>query len=128
MRTVFATLVLAVAMFARPLPVFAGSEVLSGSALTSFVSGKVVYVSTSTGSMPIRYSSNGTMSASSGGIGKLTGLGSDTGKWWVKGSRLCQRWTTWLEAKTHCVTVRKAGGKVHWTSTSGKSGTATVGK
>lgn len=128
MPTIFSAFMLGFAMLAGSVSAFAGSDVLSGSALTSLVSGKVVYVSTSTGSMPIRYRSNGTMSASSGGIGKLTGLGSDTGTWWVKGSRLCQRWKTWLDAKTHCVTVRKAGGNVHWTSTSGKSGTATVGK
>lgn len=97
-----------------------------GKDLRSAVRGKVVSVSTPVGSLPVRYNANGTMSASSSGIGRLTGLASDKGRWWVKGNQLCQRWKTWLKGKTHCVTVRINGTKVHWTSTSGRTGLATI--
>ena len=106
--------------------VLAGGEAVSGQKLISAVSGKVVHVSTAVGAVPVKFHSNGTMSASSGGIARLTGVASDKGKWWVAGSRLCQRWSTWLEGKTHCLLVKIDGSKVHWTSTSGKSGLATI--
>ncbi len=101
-------------------------EAVSGKKLVTAVSGKVVHVSTPVGAVPVKYHSNGTMSASSGGIAKLTGMASDKGKWWVSGSKLCQRWSNWLEGKTHCLMVKIDGSKVHWTSTSGKSGLATI--
>lgn len=104
----------------------ADGEAVSGNKLISAVSGKVVHVSTPVGAVPVKYHSNGTMSASSGGIARLTGVASDKGKWWVAGSRLCQRWKTWLEGKTHCLLVKIDGSKVYWTSTSGKSGLATI--
>lgn len=104
----------------------AAGEAVSGKKLVSAVSGKVVSVSTPVGAVPVKYHSNGTMSASSGGIAKLTGMASDKGKWWVSGSKLCQRWSNWLEGKTHCLLVKIDGSKVRWTSTSGKSGLATI--
>ncbi|MEL6422983.1 MAG: hypothetical protein AAFQ42_11110 [Pseudomonadota bacterium] len=54
------------------------------------------------------------------------GAPKDTGNWWIKGNRLCQRWNVWFEGKTRCLAVRRRGATFHWQDQSGKKGTATI--
>ncbi|MFM1816887.1 MAG: hypothetical protein RLZ98_3582 [Pseudomonadota bacterium] len=80
------------------------------------------------GSLPIRYRANGTMAGSVGVmLSNYTGSKSDTGKWWITGNRLCQKWSKWLDGRSHCYTMRKVGDKrVSWSRDDGRTGVATI--
>jgi hypothetical protein len=51
---------------------------------------------------------------------------SDTGKWWVDNDQLCQKWSSWLEAKSYCFRLTRDGNSVHWVRDDGLSGTARI--
>lgn len=103
---------------------------LSGDTLKKAVSGKTVNLNVSGVNLPIRYSANGTMSGKVNGfVAAVAGEDrpSDSGKWWVKGDQLCQRWNSWLEKKPYCYKLTMNGGSVLWKRNDGRSGTATIG-
>lgn len=102
----------------------ATADDMTGAEIKKAVSGQTVYVSTDVGSLPIKYRSNGTMQAQSTAIASVTGVKSDSGRWWVSGKKLCQKWKRWLKGKAHCITLRRNGSKYVWTAPSGKTGTA----
>ena len=52
---------------------------------------------------------------------------SDRGKWWVSGSQLCQRWSSWMEGKSYCYTLTRRGNSVSWVRNDGRSGSARIG-
>ncbi len=104
----------------------ATADELAGPAIKQAVSGKIIHVSTPVGTLPIAFGSNGTMRARSSAIARLTGIAKDKGRWWIKGGKLCQKWKTWLKGKAHCVSVRRQGKKLVWTSTSGRTGVARI--
>jgi len=102
---------------------------LAGDDLRDTIGGRTVVMQAMGVSLPVVYRSNGTMAsrmqsyvAAMAGESKL----SDSGKWWIKGEMLCQRWRHWLDGKTHCFSLRLSGTTIHWTSTSGHSGTARI--
>jgi len=99
---------------------------MAGADIKKAVSGKTVHVTTSMGSLPITYHSNGTMKSNSNSIARLTGVGKDKGRWWISGHKLCQKWKTWLKGEAHCVSVQRKGDKLMWTGTGGRSGTARI--
>jgi hypothetical protein len=48
------------------------------------------------------------------GDGTALGLGrwlapKETGRWWVRGDRLCQQWPTWYDGKPSCFQIRMTG-------------------
>ena len=109
-------------------PVFA-SENLSGDELKQTISGKQVYLSTPFGGeFPLSYKSDGTVD----GSGKAVGLGkymqpTDSGRWWVDGEQLCQKWTSWYKGKQFCFTIKSEGErKISWTRDDGMSGLARI--
>lgn len=110
---------------------FAEPAALSGDALKKAISGKTVNLAYSGMSLPIRYSANGTMSGRvSGFIAAAAGEDrpADSGKWWVKGEQLCQRWNRWLDKKPYCYRLTMSGGSsVLWKRNDGRSGTARIG-
>jgi len=99
---------------------------MAGPDIKKTVSGKTVHVTTSLGPLPITYHANGTMKSKSTTIANLTGVGKDKGLWWISGHKLCQKWTTWLEGKAHCVSVQRRGNKLMWTGMGGRTGTARI--
>lgn len=101
---------------------------MSDGALRKAIAGRTVLLATPMGSLPINYRSNGTMFGSVNLIlSGYTGSKKDTGRWWVSGNQLCQRWSKWLEGQSYCYTMRKVGGsKVVWNRSDGRSGTATI--
>jgi hypothetical protein len=107
-------------------PSAVADQALAGDNLRDTVAGKTMVVDTPVGALPIRYQSNGTMSGNSKAIAQITGTAKDSGTWWVARNKLCQRWDNWLDGKQHCLTIRKEGTVMHWNSTDGRSGTATV--
>ncbi len=112
------------------LPHNAGAEPLKGAELRNLINGKRIYLSVPLGGeFPLYYKKGGTVD----GSGEATGLGrtmkpNDSGKWWVKGPNLCQKWKTWYDGKVFCFTITKtAEAKIAWTRDDGYSGTARIG-
>lgn len=109
-------------------PAFA-SENLSGDTLRETISGKQVYLATPFGGeFPLRYRANGVVD----GSGKAVGLGkfmqpTDSGKWWVDGERLCQKWQSWYKGKQFCFTIQSTGARsIAWKRDDGLAGTARI--
>ncbi len=107
----------------------AGAAPLSGDALKSFISGKRIYLAVPLGGeIPLTYRRNGVVD----GTGESAGLGKymtpkDSGRWWVSGSRVCQKWQEWYDGRTFCFTVTKlSGNRIRWVRDDGKSGVARV--
>ena len=94
--------------------------------LQGVVANKTVVLHTPAGGLPISYSDNGTMIGRARNLEFYTGSAFDRGTWWVVANQICHRWRSWLGGKDHCVTVRMDGEKVHWKSSDGYSGTATI--
>jgi hypothetical protein len=95
--------------------------------LQGVVANKTVVLHTPAGGLPISYSDNGTMVGRAKGMEFYTGSAYDRGTWWVVANKLCHRWRSWLGGKDHCVTVKMESDTVHWKSSDGYSGTATIG-
>ncbi len=122
-------LLLALATFAA-LPHYAGAQQLEGAQLKKLINGKRIYLSVPLGGeFPLYYKKGGTVD----GSGEATGLGrtmkpNDSGRWWVEGPKLCQKWQTWYDGKVFCFTINKtAEAKIAWTRDDGYSGTARIG-
>ncbi len=104
-------------------------EPLAGARLVELVSGKRVYLATPLGGeFPLHYEPGGLVT----GDGTKVGLGRflaprETGRWWVDGKRLCQKWPTWYKGQTSCFTITPTGpGRISWTRDDGTSGRARI--
>lgn len=108
----------------------AGAEPLRGPEVRSLVEGKRVYLSTPYGvELPLHYKTDGSVAGDISGI-SLSNLlvPRETGRWWVKGDELCQKWPSWYDGKTLCFELsRKGGGTITWVSRDGRKGTARIG-
>jgi hypothetical protein len=110
-------------------PTSASADMLSGTALKSFVSGKRIYLAVPLGGeIPLTYRKNGRVD----GTGEAAGLGrymtpKDSGRWWVSGNKLCQKWQEWYDGRTFCFTVTKmSDSRIRWVRDDGKSGVARI--
>lgn len=101
---------------------------MDSGALRKAVVGKTVSLLTPLGALPINYRGDGTMWGKAGTLSIYTGSERDRGRWWIVADKLCQRWTTWLDGKSHCFRLRQQGRTVHWTRSDGLSGTATIAR
>lgn len=99
---------------------------LLGDSLRAAVAGKTVLLATPVGSLPSAYRTNGTMTAKAAHLAQFVGSESDSGRWWVTGSELCQQWTTWLDEQAYCYRMRRSGSTVHWSRNDGRTGTAEI--
>ncbi|MBM7849859.1 hypothetical protein JOD31_000071 [Methylopila capsulata] len=115
--------------------VLAGSTVhaqdLAGDALSETIAGRTVYLATPLGGeFPLNYRKDGVVD----GSGDAVGLGrfmqpKDSGRWWVDGPKLCQKWRTWYDGKAFCFTVASLGGdKIAWVRDDGLKGTARIAR
>ena len=125
----FAASVFVLSFAVLAAPTGASAEVLSGAALKSFVSGKRIYLAVPLGGeIPLTYRKNGRVD----GTGEAAGLGKymtpkDSGRWWVSGNKLCQKWQEWYDGRTFCFTVAKVSdSRIRWVRDDGKSGVARV--
>ena len=104
------------------------SQKLSGSDIKKTISGQKVVLATSYGSFPLRYSASKRVT----GDGSELGLAKffapkETGKWWVRANKLCQKFPTWYSGRTFCFTLEKTGpSTLKWRRSDGFSGTATI--
>ena len=124
-----AMLFLALASALPAAPALASGEALSGAALKSFVAGKRIYLAVPLGGeIPLNYRKNGRVD----GSGEAAGLGrymtpKDSGRWWVSGNQVCQKWQEWYDGRTFCFTVTKLSeNRIRWLRDDGKSGVARV--
>ncbi len=108
----------------------AHADLLKGGDLKQAVSGKRIYLAVPLGGeFPLYYASSGRVD----GSGEAAGLGrflkpNDSGRWWVDGSKLCQKWQSWYDGKTFCFTINKVSdSKIAWTRDDGYAGTARIG-
>jgi hypothetical protein len=111
-------------------PAAAAELALSGDGLRQAVSGKTIYLKISGFELPIRYSASGTMKGSMSAVAAALARGdgaSDSGKWWVAGDQLCQKWTSWMDGKSYCYRLTQNGQSVRWLRNDGRSGTARIG-
>lgn len=110
--------------FALAVPGVAVAETLSADELQKTFAGKTISLAAPFGSLPITYSTGGTMVARSRAMQVFSGHYEDRGTWRISGNRFCQRWNIWYKGKEQCFTVSRAGSTLKWTSNDGMSGTA----
>ncbi len=103
---------------------------LEASDIREKVTGKRIYLAAPLGGeFPLFYRRDGQVD----GTGEAVGLGrlarpTDTGRWWISGNRLCQRWQTWYDGKQMCFQLISLGGdKLRWNQDNGDTGTARIG-
>ncbi len=95
------------------------------------VAGKRIYLQTPLGGeFPLNYRKNGKVD----GDGQAFGLGKfmapkDSGRWWIEGGRLCQKWTEWYDGKTQCFVLTRTGDTtLYWKRNDGLEGNARIGQ
>lgn len=106
----------------------ASGDTLSGKELRILLAGKTIHISAPFGTVPVRYSAGGTMSAKSKAMGVYAGVAEDRGTWRISGNQFCQRWNIWKKGQEQCFSVSLTGSKVRWQSDDGSSGTAYAAK
>jgi hypothetical protein len=104
-----------------------GSRPLAGDELRRAIAGKRVYLAVPLGGeFPLFYRNDGRVD----GSGEAVGLGrflkpSDSGRWWVDGQKLCQKWQTWYDGRVFCFTVTPRGSdRIAWVRDDGEKGVA----
>lgn len=107
----------------------ANAEQLKGRQIASLVSGKTVYLATPYGfEFPLAYRADGTVRGD--GTGTLLArffAPKETGRWWVRNRKLCQKWQNWYRGKTLCFEIEKTGPRsINWLRDDGYSGTARI--
>ena len=125
----FGTFVVAAGITLSALPALAEPSQLAGDELRNAVSGKTVYLNVSGFELPIRYSAGGRMTGSINAVAASFSRGdgtSDSGKWWVAGDQLCQKWTSWMDGKSYCFKLTRQGNSVQWVRDDGRTGTARI--
>ena len=124
-----ATIALTTAAFANEST--GGPRKLGGAEIRQKVTGNRIYLAAPLGGeFPLFYRADGRVD----GSGEALGIGrwirpTDTGRWWVNGDRLCQRWQVWYDGKTMCFTLTDLGsGKLRWVQDNGDTGVARLGR
>jgi hypothetical protein len=104
---------------------------LAGPEIRDLIAGKRVYLAVPLGGeFPLYYQTNGQVN----GSGDAVGLGrflkpNDSGRWWVDGNKLCQKWMTWYDGKPFCFQIVDQGSdRIGWIRDDGYSGTARISR
>ncbi len=104
------------------------AELLDGTEIRETIGGKRVALRVVGIDFPMHYKVDGLVT----GDGSGTGLGryfapKETGRWWVTGNEMCQKFPTWYEGRTLCFQLRKTGPQqLEWMREDGKSGLARI--
>ncbi|MGE3229063.1 MAG: SH3 domain-containing protein [Hyphomicrobium sp.] len=106
---------------AEPVP-------LANDELKQTVSGSVVEIDTPVGTtVPMRFGTDGLVSAEAGVLAPVLGAAKDRGRWWVDGDKLCTKWFRWFDAGVRCLTIARDGSRIYWRKVDdGETGTGTL--
>lgn len=101
---------------------------LSNDDLKRTVAGSVVEIDTPLGTtVPMRFGTDGLVSAEAGVLAPVLGSAKDRGRWWVDGDKLCTKWFRWFDAGVRCLSIALDGTRVHWRKIDdGETGTGTL--
>ena len=105
------------------------ASALQGEEIKALIGGKRVYLSTPLKiELPLYYQADGSVT---GNIAKFSMASmfapKETGRWWVEGNRMCQKFPTWYKGRQFCFTIEKLGGnRISWVRDDGYSGTARI--
>lgn len=131
MRLKTGMILLLAGLTAAASPAIAETGPMSGKEIRQAVTGNRIYLQTPFGGeFPLFYRTDGVVD----GSGKALGLGrfmapTDSGKWWIKGDRLCQQWSEWYEGRQQCFELRRTGeASLYWKRDDGLEGEARIGQ
>ncbi|THV20255.1 hypothetical protein [Peteryoungia ipomoeae] len=106
------------------------NERYSATDIREDIIGKRIYLATPFGGeFPLNYRPNGVVD----GSGEALGLGrfakpDDKGRWWIRGNRLCQQFTSWYKGAPMCFELIRTGERtLKWIRDNGQTGTARIG-
>lgn len=101
---------------------------LTNDELKQAVSGATVEIDTPLGTtVPMRFGTDGLVSAEAGVLAPVLGASKDRGRWWVDGEKLCTKWFRWFDAQERCLTIARDGSRIHWRKIDdGETGTGTL--
>ncbi len=108
----------------------ASAQELSGTKIRDLISGERVYLSTPFGvEVPLNYKAGGQVTGDVSGVSAARIFAPrETGRWWVQGNRLCQKWPTWYKGRQFCYSITQIGeNRISWVRNDGKTGTARIG-
>jgi hypothetical protein len=111
-------------------PALASAEVMDGKDIRSDIIGRTIYIATPLGGeLPLSYHSSGQLEGTGRALGFAAfGKPSDTGKWWIKDDKLCQRFETWYQGNVNCYRLEHTGAdRIRWTRDNGQKGVARIG-
>lgn len=117
----FSFLAAATGARAEPVP-------LSNDELKATVAGSIVEIDTPLGTtVPMKFGSDGLVSAEAGVLAPVLGSAKDRGRWWVEDDKLCTKWFRWFDAGVRCLTIAREGARIHWRKIDdGETGTGTL--
>lgn len=105
---------------------YADPQPLDGSALKA-LAGSLVEIDTPLGTkLPVRFGTDGLVSAQAGELAPLLGSEKDRGRWWVDNDKICTKWFRWFDAEVRCIQVSQDGTRLYWRKDDGETGTATL--
>ena len=120
---------LAIAAAVTLAAVPAHAQAMDGRQIVDAVKDRRIYLRVPFGGeFPLYYQSNGQVT----GDGTALGLGRyfaprETGRWFVRGDRLCQQFPTWYDGEVSCFTLRRIGETtLRWRRDDGYSGRARI--
>ncbi len=88
----------------------AGEQKLTGAEIKAAYSGAKITFTGPEGTLFTVWKADGTMTGNT-----KSGFAGDNGKWWVKGDKLCRKWTFWIAGKKEgCFGVTLDGAKIKW--------------
>lgn len=117
------------ALLSLSLSTVASAQDAGAPDIESLIGDKRVLLSTPYGlELPLRYSSNGTVTGDISGF-RLASMftPSETGRWWVDNGQMCQQFPTWYDGETFCFQIEQTGeNAISWVRNDGLSGTARI--
>jgi hypothetical protein len=105
----------------------AAAVAVTGPEMETLLSGATVEMDTPLGpKITVRYVAGGRLSGNAAELSSYLGAPTDSGRWWVEGNRLCNKWMKWFEAEVQCLDLKREGQKIVWQNQTGTRGTATI--
>jgi hypothetical protein len=118
-------------VLALPVTAVGAEQPYTQADIQKMIVGKRIYLAAPMGGeFPLNYRRSGVVD----GSGEAVGLGrlakpKDTGKWWIKGDRLCQQFTSWYKGAPMCFELIRTGETtLKWIRDNGQTGTARIGE